>query len=227
MKKIKLIKYLILFATILVNANCKEEALPSPIPLPPPPPFSQSGTLWCNANVDITVELPINYAILHGSGFGGVGNTLNYNWQKISGPSNYSFENPDSLRTKVLNLNKGVYQFELTVTNNSGDSVKDSMTLKVEDPTSSKHQIFFWDLTWLCPLGCGMSIENINSYVPPNSLFNVYIKRDFSSNWELVLPYSSSTISRYYYDLSSAGGIFIWEDPDVTIYDKPEIKIVF
>lgn len=211
---------------ISVTVGCVKD--PKPITrYIPPPTFSQSGSSWCSANVDITVELPINFAILHGSGFGGVGNTLDYKWQKISGPSSYSFDNPGKPQTKVMNLEKGVYQFELTATDNEGRSVQDTMTLHVEDPTSSRHQVFFWDMTWICPLGCGMTIENISSYVPPGNSFSVYLKRDFSSGWELIVPYSASASSRYYYELSPAGGIFIWEDPDVTIYDHPEVKIVF
>ena len=211
----------------LVTVDCVRDPAPINRYTPPPPTFSQFASLWCSANVDISVELPINFAILHGSGFGGVGNPLNYKWEKISGPSSYSFDNADTPRTKVMNLEKGTYQFELTATDNAGSSVKDTMTLHVEDPTSSKYQIIFWDMTWLCPFGCGMAIENINSYVPPGSLFSVYIKRDFSFDWELIVPYSTSAVSRYYYEQSSAGGIFIWEEPDVTIYDTPEVKIVF
>ena len=56
---------------------------------------------------------------------------LKYEWRKISGPSQFRIESPTSAVTEITNLEAGVYQFELTVTNSHGISARDTMVLTV------------------------------------------------------------------------------------------------
>ncbi|MBK5272505.1 MAG: hypothetical protein JJE22_16000 [Bacteroidia bacterium] len=57
--------------------------------------------------------------------------TLKYEWRKISGPSQFRIESPKSAVTEITNLEAGIYQFELKVTNSSGLSARDTMVLTV------------------------------------------------------------------------------------------------
>ena len=62
---------------------------------------------------------------------------LKYRWRKISGPAQYTILSPKSAITKIINLTKGVYKFELTVTNSYNLSARDTMTLTVNAPVST------------------------------------------------------------------------------------------
>lgn len=57
--------------------------------------------------------------------------TLKYEWRKISGPSQFRIESPGSVITQITNLEAGIYQFELKVTNSYGLSARDTMVLTV------------------------------------------------------------------------------------------------
>ena len=138
----------------LINISCNKEpgdgraaTVPwtptPPTPLPPPPqppppsPGSSNQNMWVDANMNITIELPMNFAVLNGEAT----REAKVKWEKISGPASYLLENPDASKTKVTNLEKGVYKFKLSVTSNSGQTGSDTMTLIVQDATSTKKQI--------------------------------------------------------------------------------------
>lgn len=57
--------------------------------------------------------------------------SLKYQWKKISGPLQYTIVSPYAATTQVSNLEAGIYQFELTVTNTAHLSARDTMTLTV------------------------------------------------------------------------------------------------
>lgn len=59
---------------------------------------------------------------------------LKYEWRKISGPSQYNIVSPASAVTNITNLEEGIYQFELKVTNRYGLSARDTMVLTVKPP---------------------------------------------------------------------------------------------
>ncbi len=242
MKQFSSWQWLLLLIFILpVNIGCEKETpvTVTPVPLPPPPPPpppvvpqpQNTPRIYAQANVDIAVELPINFAILSGHNYGTYhipATDLSYKWRKISGPASFVIESPDSLKTKVTNLEKGVYQFELEVSAvRLGMSAKDVMTLYVEDASSASRQIYFRKVNWVCPMSCTMEIENVLGYMPANTPFSVYIKREFSSTWELVMHVSHYPGHNYFYDVMPGGSFTIFENPDVTVYDTPDIKIVF
>ncbi len=60
--------------------------------------------------------------------------TLKYEWTKISGPSQYKIESPNSAVTKISNVVAGKYQFELKVTGSNGLFARDTMVLTVNPP---------------------------------------------------------------------------------------------
>ncbi|HZK71181.1 MAG TPA: right-handed parallel beta-helix repeat-containing protein, partial [Clostridia bacterium] len=73
-----------------------------------------------NAGPDQTIMLPVNSIILTGSATDSNGQITKYLWEKISGPSDFNIENPNSAVTNVTGLTKGTYQFQLTVTDDKG-----------------------------------------------------------------------------------------------------------
>jgi poly(3-hydroxybutyrate) depolymerase len=84
-----------------------------------------------NAGSNTTITLPLNSAALNGSGTDADGSITGYNWTKISGPSQYSLVNAVYAQATATNLVSGVYQFELTVTDNAGASGKDTVEITV------------------------------------------------------------------------------------------------
>ena len=82
-----------------------------------------------NAGSDQIITLPVNSVSLTGSGTDPDGNITAYQWIKISGPSGASITSLSSASTTVTGLLQGIYQFQLTVTDNSG--AIDSDTIQV------------------------------------------------------------------------------------------------
>ncbi len=93
-------------------------------PAPNQPPVA-------NAGADATIVLPVNSIVLSGSGTDPDGTIVSYQWNKVAGPAQFVVMAPLSAQTIVNNLVQGVYQFELTVTDNSGASDKDTIQIAV------------------------------------------------------------------------------------------------
>ena len=103
----------VIFILSLINTSCNKEPgdgrdrtrvspppLPQPPLPPPPPPASSNQNIWVHANMDITIELPMNFALLNGgtSGPGRMGAKVK--WEKISGPASYFFRIPRLRKNK-------------------------------------------------------------------------------------------------------------------------------
>jgi hypothetical protein len=84
-----------------------------------------------NAGSDQSITLPINYVSLSGSGTDVDGTISAYLWTKVSGPAAGTINTPNTATTTVTGLIQGVYKFELSVTDNSGASGKDTMQVIV------------------------------------------------------------------------------------------------
>ncbi|HTN05782.1 PKD domain-containing protein [Agriterribacter sp.] len=91
----------------------------------PIPPIADAGN-------DQTIDLPANSAVLDGSNSTApAGSIINYEWSKLSGPSNENIINPSDVSTTVSGLTKGIYQFELKVTDNNGVTSSATITVTV------------------------------------------------------------------------------------------------
>jgi hypothetical protein len=84
-----------------------------------------------NASPDQTIKLPVNSVTLSGSGSDADGTIVSYEWTEVSGPSNYNIVNATSAVTDITGLVKGIYQFQLTVTDNNGAIGTDIMQVTV------------------------------------------------------------------------------------------------
>ncbi len=223
---------LLLIASLLfINISCDPDRPSRPftnrIPPPPPPPaFFPVESIWVDAMMNITIERPMNFAILSGSVTGSAMNGSRVRWEQTGGPAGCIIENQDSVITRVSNLVIGSYQFKLTATTTSGKTMSDSMTLKVQEATSSSHQIFFSNLDWACGFGCSIYLGYSLSFLPAGHPITVFIRRENMSIWEAVVPESVFTTEKYFYN-TGAGQLSVYENSNIGATDHPEIKIVF
>ncbi|MDB5203441.1 MAG: C-terminal target protein [Ferruginibacter sp.] len=84
-----------------------------------------------NAGADKIITLPVNTVSIIGNGTDTDGIIANYQWLKISGPAAGTLSNASASTTSAINLVQGIYQFELTVTDNNGATGKDTMQVFV------------------------------------------------------------------------------------------------
>ncbi|MCO5240357.1 MAG: PKD domain-containing protein [Chitinophagaceae bacterium] len=92
----------------------------------PAPPIADAGN-------DQTIDLPVSSITLDGSNSVALaGSIVSYRWNKLSGPSGEKIATPTSVSTTVSGLIKGVYQFELKVTDNNGVSSTATVTITVK-----------------------------------------------------------------------------------------------
>ncbi|MEO5583213.1 MAG: hypothetical protein ABIR66_11010 [Saprospiraceae bacterium] len=97
-------------------------------------PISTNHPPIANAGTDQTIFFPASAANLDGSGSTDPDNNISsYSWSKISGPSSVNIVIPNVVQTRVINLVKGVYQFELKVTDQDGLSASDTMQIIVNE----------------------------------------------------------------------------------------------
>ncbi|MEI9942618.1 MAG: PKD domain-containing protein [Chitinophagaceae bacterium] len=97
-----------------------------------PPVVNQAPVAKSGVNQSIT--LPLNTVTVNGSGSTDADGTIvSYQWSKIAGPSQYTIETPTQVQTVINSLVKGVYQFELKVTDNQGAIDKDTVSIFVNE----------------------------------------------------------------------------------------------
>jgi len=87
-----------------------------------------------DAGGDVILQLPVNSVQLDGSNSSDTdGNIVGYSWSKVSGPASFTIGSPALSTTAVTNLTAGIYKFELTVTDNSGATGKDTVQITVNE----------------------------------------------------------------------------------------------
>ncbi len=84
-----------------------------------------------NAGADQNVTLPINTTSLTGTGVDTDGTIVSYQWVKIAGPTGGAITSNNSANTNITGLIQGVYQYQLTVTDNGGANGKDTVIITV------------------------------------------------------------------------------------------------
>jgi predicted NUDIX family NTP pyrophosphohydrolase len=93
-------------------------------------PSGATGAPVANAGADKTTTMPINWTTFSGSGTDNDGTIKSYQWTKKSGGA-VMLAYPTSARLGVSGLVVGTYVFTLTVTDNSGLTATDDVTLVV------------------------------------------------------------------------------------------------
>jgi hypothetical protein len=93
------------------------------------PAVNQAPT--ANAGANISITLPVNSTSLTGSGSDPDGTISGYAWTRVSGPTTFTMGTPNAASTTLTGLVQGTYVFRLTVTDNSGATATDDVTVQV------------------------------------------------------------------------------------------------
>ncbi len=93
------------------------------------------------AGPDQEIVLPAKKVTLNGSASTDPDGVITiYQWAKLSGPGSPTIVTHDSAVTDVIDLEEGVYEFELSVTDNNGAIARDSLIIKVLPPPPPPNQ---------------------------------------------------------------------------------------
>lgn len=227
MKRINSFIVIVTIVSNFITVGCKK-----PNMIPPKPPVSYLLNLG-DANADITIELPSNSIMLNGRIETNHSNSqINLvTWKRISGPSGCVIANANSIQTKVSNLEKGTFQFELSVFDHLGNYDIDTMTLKVVDPSGANRQIIFEKIKLTVEGYTFLEIENFYEFVPVANPFTVYMKKHSSSNWIQVnsYPQNDPSFSGYAYFINNNSTFTITDYPDgfSSSTETMDVKIVY
>lgn len=83
------------------------------------------------ASNDTTITLPANTVNLTSVGFDPEGGAVTYAWLKLSGPASGTITTPNSQNTSVTGLTEGTYIFQVTVTDNVGNTASEAVQVTV------------------------------------------------------------------------------------------------
>ena len=225
---------------IFANTDCTKVVDPPANTRITPPALPQPITIHVDAGRDIILVLPVNETYLNGS-YSYAGTSISsISWTQVSGPAAFVIENRNALQTKLSNLEEGVYQFELTVTDAAGVSDKDTVTITVKQSPSvtvNGNVIIYNNMEWIFPWYSAIEIEAFNSLIPPGSSFKISIQRDNDPQWKEVMPISIVYIPAIEYEyfietrpdgagMYNFGSLYIfYYGHDVS--DTPAVKIEY
>jgi hypothetical protein len=213
-------------------ASCQDEDTEDPTPLPVPKPHTPVAPT-ARAGNDTTLFIPfISLKITGEASTDPDKNITFYAWRQLTGPSKIEVDNPQSMPTFYNDFPKvGSYELELTVTDADNLSSKDTVKILVAMPPcmGPKKEIVLKNLVWTNPFLTGIEIYDPHSYLPAKShITNIYIKRDASDKWELVVPLrqNSNAINSSHEWEYGQKMLFIHTGPNLE-NDTPDVKIEY
>ncbi len=107
------------------NGNISVATVSVTVHAAPPPPRASAGD-------DVALQLPANSLVLDGSASTSAADTIqSFSWTKISGPTEGSITHPNQPVTDVTGLQKGVYEFQLEITDAYGQKASDIVVVTV------------------------------------------------------------------------------------------------
>ena len=233
MKTYNRLSWFLIIIVLVANTGCKKHSLGTTTTYYS---FTSTNTApKAYAGLDFLVWSPNNMAQLNGSYRDDDNNIKEVSWAKISGPNSCIIENKNSLETRISGLEKGVYQFELTVTDNMNLYDKDTMAVTVGEIRDNSTELIFKDLVWINPWYNNVVIEDFVSIVPPGSMFKIFIQRGNDPAWKEVPPQTASgSLNGLYdyfiitrlHDFYVKGSLYIsYYGSDID--DTPNVKIIF
>ena len=97
------------------------------------------------AGNDTTIYLPVNSYMLSAAGsFDPDGNIASYQWQEISGPNTVIPAATDGPQADATNLLEGVYEFQVTVTDNQGATSTAMVKVTVDKGSGYNDQLILF-----------------------------------------------------------------------------------
>ena len=128
MKKITFHLFILSFAGVITFISCKKEKPCEGCINGNKPPIAIAGP-------DQVITLPTDSVSLDGSASSDADGTISsYLWKKISGPASSNIVYAALAKTIVKSLDRGVYRFELRVTDNGNLPATDTIQITVLDP---------------------------------------------------------------------------------------------
>ena len=186
------------------------------------PPIARAGN-------DTAIILPIDGVTLNGSASTDPDGTItSYKWTKVSGPVSSNIGNPDSSKTLVKSLVKGVYKFELTVTDNGGLSAKDTMQVTVNDQSQTNQPPLAnagTDQTIVLPTN-NVTIDGSGSSDPDNNITSyAWTKISGPSSFNITNTNAVKTqvtnlergVYQFELKVTDAGGLFSKDTVQITV----------
>jgi hypothetical protein len=101
------------------------------------PPNTNNQPPVANAGIDVEITLPVNTVTLPEKEQTVTVRLVGYSWAQLSGPNVDSL--PPICPTLFSELIAGTYTFELTVTDDDGDTGKDTVSLLVNPAADKKN----------------------------------------------------------------------------------------
>jgi hypothetical protein len=219
----------LLSAILLINNGCSEENPPSifngkPLLDSTPPPEVGAPSY-------IQVLLPKDFCMIYTSYSlrdGQTSSSFKWNWKKIAGPTTFTIDNPNTPDTKVSNLVKGVYEFEISMTDERGQTAKDTTTVTVGQMSSNPKVIIVKDLIWNDDgwNGFYLDIKDFKIMIG-KSVFKIYIQRENTLLWKEVLQYDEDFSATDYYFQIDDRNVLLISYFGATANDRPSVKIEY
>jgi hypothetical protein len=237
----KIICYVLLIIQIFGFVNCKKYDLTlqqqsSSSKVSGTIPGKTNTAPIVNAGNDLFIYTMNTDTNLSGSYTDAENNAGEVKWKKISGPAAYRLANENSISTMVDQLEKGIYEFELSVTDSLGLSGKDTLSITVDEIQQSPGEMIFTNRPWIFPWYNTVEVKNFSTRLTENQSFKVFIRRKNSSEWIPVPPLSPSnttTLYEYFVEIRPDGaGMYNFGSLYIFYYgtdinDTPDVKITY
>jgi hypothetical protein len=173
--------------------------------------------------------LPLDSVLLDGSASSDLDGTIvEWRWSKIGGPVTLNLRNPNSSQTIANSLIQGVYQFELRVTDNTGLSDRDTISISVDNSSPTNRPPVAnagTDQTFILPSNSAQLDGSLSS--DPDNNISTYLWTKISgpssfviSNSNLVQAQLTSLLDGVYQfelKVTDAGGFFDTDTINITI----------
>jgi len=180
--------------TISVTVN---PAVPTPTPTSAPNqlPVAVAGN-------DIVITLPTNNATLNGAASNDPDGTISaYSWSQLSGPGTALIISPGGATTNINSLVQGVYLFRLVVTDNSGATGADTVSVTVNaapppPPAPNRLPVAIAGADQSVRFPINFVALNGNASFDPDGAITSYSWSQISGpgNASIAAPFSASTV---------------------------------
>jgi len=120
---------LMALSILLINTNCSKETTLRPVNTPPLGNSTARKAPNADAGPDINLEIPKNWTPLTVIASDTDGSIEFVKWRKIAGPQAHMLETLSTYDSKVIWMEEGEYEFEVTITDN--DALVDKDTVKI------------------------------------------------------------------------------------------------
>jgi hypothetical protein len=205
----------LLLALGMIVGSCKKVATNRPNLTSNP---TSNLLLVANGGDDQTITLPTDSAVLDASASKGA--IRSFHWIEIAGPTSTNILNINPAKILVKPLVVGVYQFELTITDNSGVSAKDTVQIVVEPDVKPvfEGEYRYDGLVWQYDVD-GAANLYIGIEPPPEPFFSdrpveVLVKSETDNEWTIDQLFHYPNSSAYVYSIY-ANTLWVFPYPHV------------